>query len=189
MPSSDSPRSAQARLSFEALFKATREMTPVGAKGIPECPKRDNLLARPIHNVCRICHYPGHQCDSVKRANSCRVAIMSTIRFWEDMADHIICLYRASDDFHDAIDDNVPTYAMRLDSSPLQGNTFEQIFVNRLTRNYLRFQSHYASIRPKAMVILNDQDRNKYEMITRDLNEFLLKSSSRKSVFILFDCS
>lgn len=170
------------RLALDALSKAVREMTPVGSKTIPSSPARFNLLARPHYQTCRICHYPGHQCNKINQANSCRVAIMSTVGFWEDMTVHISYLYSFHEPFHNAILENKPTYDMRLDTAPLKGKNFEEIFVNRLTRNYLKFQSHFAGIRPKAQVILGEKDIARYEAVSKKLNDFLLKEMSRKSV-------
>lgn len=172
--------STEIHVSWEALSKAVRELTPVGYKPIPPCPVRMNLLARSHTSVCRVCHYPGHQSDSTAKSTTCRMAIMSTIGFWEDMAIHISCLYNSHDAFNSAIRANEPTYEMRLDNTPLKGLKFEEIFVNRLTRNYLRFQSHFACIKPKAMKILQQEDSERYEAVTQKLNDFLLKGQSRK---------
>jgi hypothetical protein len=177
--SSPQNQTDQVRFTFEALRNAVREMTAVGAKAIPINPRRFNLLARPHTQTCNICKYPGHQSNNVNDANACRVAIMGTVGFWEDMAAHISYLYSIHENFHNAINANNPVYKMRLDNCPPLGSSFEEIFVNRLTRNYLKFQSHFASIRPKAQHILSQHDQQRYENTTKKLNDFLLKEASR----------
>lgn len=180
MPSITSNHSGEARLYFEAIYNATREMTAVDARAIAQLPQRENLLARPYNDCCRICHFPGHDCDSIWNANACRLALTSTICFWEDMIVHIKGLCNIDSAFFAALSENYATYEMRLDSSPLLGTTFEEIFANRLTRNYLKFQNHYARIRSKAEVILSDFELGKYDFITRELNYYLLRGATRK---------
>jgi hypothetical protein len=170
--------SNEVNIAWAALSNAVRELTPVGYKPIPPNPVRMNLLARSHTFRCRICNYPGHQCDNIANSTACRTAITSTIGFWEDMAVHISNLYSTHDAFNFAIRANEPTYAMRLDNSPLKGIKFEDIFVDRLTRNYLKFQSHFAGIKPKAMKILQQEDLEQYEAVTKTLNDFLLKGQS-----------
>lgn len=53
------------------------------------------------------------------------------------MAGHISTLYGAHEPFYAAVNASKPTYAMRLDDYPPPGKSFEEIFVNRLTCNYL----------------------------------------------------
>ena len=181
--SASSNNQEQLRVSMEALQAACRDMTPVGAKAIPPSPVRFNLLAQPLRSTptCRICKYPGHQTNDLNNANACRIAVMSTVGFWEDIAVHVAFLCGAHEDFATAIKAIEPTYEMRLDDSPLKGKSFVEIFVNRLTRNYLKFQAHFKGIRPKAMVFLSRDHYQRYEAVTLKLNEFLLKGQTCKS--------
>ncbi|KAF2260738.1 hypothetical protein CC78DRAFT_584521 [Lojkania enalia] len=174
---------------LQQLAGAVREMTPLGAKTIPKNPERFNLLARPYRygqSTCSVCKYPGHQCSSVRNAGKngpCRNAIMSTVGFWEDVSAHIAALYQSHQRFADAIKKNVATYDMRLDNSAQIGGSIEEVIVNCLTRNYLKFQSHFAGIRPKAAAILDKNDYARYEGVTHRLNEFLLHGSSLSDLF------
>jgi hypothetical protein len=167
-------RSACVCLALDAISKAVREMTPVGAKNIPINPVRQNLLARPQKPICRICRYPGHESSNVENASACRAAFMSTVGFWEDMSTHVQLLYVEDEKFAIAVRTSKPTYDMRTDGSPLKGQLFEDIFVNRLTCNYLKFQAHFAGIRPKAEVFLRKSDKERYVAVTQTLNEFIL---------------
>lgn len=180
MSSSPDNDKEQVRMALDALNSAVREMTPVGTKIIPASPNRFNLLARPHRQACRICNYPGHQSENIQKSNGCHIAIMSTVGFWENIVVHIAVLYSDHKQFHAAITENNPTYNMRLDNSPLVGKTFVEIFVNRLTCNYLKFQSHFSGIRPKAMVILQEHDLERYDTVTKKLNDFLLKGQTCK---------
>jgi CCR4-NOT transcription complex subunit 2 len=155
-------------------------MTPVGSKAIPQNPVCFNLLARSQYGQtkCRICNYPGHQSPSLANSRACHAAIMSTIDFWADMAVHISMLYSLHEPFHKAIVNNEPAYAMRLDTWPMKGRTYEEIFVERLAANYLKFQSHFAGIRPKAKVMLTEEEMKRYEDVTGRLDDYLLKGRS-----------
>jgi CCR4-NOT transcription complex subunit 2 len=157
-------------------------MTPVGGLPIPSVPDTFNLLARPYKTepTCRICGFPGHQSASIHEPQACRTAILMTLSFWEEMAPHISNLYAQHQAFRSAINKNAPTYAMRLDDCPLKGTGFEEIVVDRLTRNYLKFQAHLRGIKAKMMVILEEKDKRRLEKVTFMLDDFLLKGSSRK---------
>ncbi|KAF2705675.1 hypothetical protein K504DRAFT_484505 [Pleomassaria siparia CBS 279.74] len=175
-----SPSSDEIRSELMALAVVVREMNPHGTRPIPTNPDRFNLLARSWKNTCRMCNLPGHTSSSVEKADACRVAIMSTVGFWEDVADHISHLYRESERFHNAISEMMATYEMRLDSSPKISGSTEEVIVHSLTKNYLKFQSHFAGIRPKAVKILRNEDLARLERINRTLNAFLLDGYTRK---------
>ena len=168
------------RQTLIVLSAAVREMTPTGAKLIPTHPDRFNLLARPSHAGCRICGLPGHQSDSIKKASLCRTAILSVIGFWEDLVPHISFLYQHSERFQKAIVANQPTYEMRLDDGPLKGGDLEAVLVDRLTRNWLKFQAHFSRIRAKANVLLDEGELGRYERVGQNLNGFLLNGLTRK---------
>jgi CCR4-NOT transcription complex subunit 2 len=155
-------------------------MTPAGAKAIPSNPVRFNLLARPVTNGCRICGFPGHSSANVKASTACRVAILSLIGFWEDVAAHVSFLYRSSDRFQKAIVANKPKYEMRLDDGGLKGGDLEDVLVERLTRGWLKFLAHFARIRAKANVMLSQEDLGAYEVAVRNLSGFLLDGMTCK---------
>lgn len=178
---SDTTDAEQVRRALMALSTVVREMAPAGAKKIPTAPERFNLLARPHHDTCRICNLPGHHSPSAQKAAACRVAILSLIGFWEDVSGKVSCLYNSSTRFNKAITNSVATYEMRLDDAPLVGGDIEVVLVDRLTRNYLKFQSHFARIRAKANVILNEQGIARYEKVSQTLNGFFLNGQTRKS--------
>jgi hypothetical protein len=182
--SSQSPSSMngaeQSRLRLMALSNAVREMVPAGTRSIPTKPERFNLLARPWKDTCRFCNLPGHYSTSTEKASACRTAIMSTISFWEDMADHISHLYQESERFQKAIANSKATYEMRLDGSPKISGSLEEVIVHSLTKNYLKFQSHFTRIWPKAVRILREEDMARYERVSNILNGFLLNGSTRK---------
>lgn len=179
-----SHHSKQIRTSFDTLLQAVRAMTPVGSVPIPAVPETFNLLASPYktYPVCRICGFPGHQSASVQSSQACRTAILMTLAFWEEMAPHISNLYAQHQAFRLAINKNTPTYAMRLDDCPLKGVRFEEIVVDRLTKNYLKFQAHLKRIKAKTNVILEEKDKWRLEKVTLMLDDFLLKGTSRKCV-------
>ncbi|KAF2113487.1 hypothetical protein BDV96DRAFT_496683 [Lophiotrema nucula] len=172
--------------SLTALSQGVREMTPTGAKPIPTAPVDFNLLARPTMRnpgACAVCNYPGHKSKDIKNSDKCRAAIMSTISFWENTFDHINTLYRDHQRFTEAIQENEPTYEMRRDEGPPKGTGIEEIIVNRLTRNYLKFQAHFSGIRAKAKQIMKGSDEERYEKITELLNDYLLNKSSLSELF------
>lgn len=168
------------RKALVVLSAAVREMTPTGAKPVPTHPDRFNLLARPSHSACRICALPGHHADNIKNAALCRDAILSLIGFWEDINPHISFLYQHSERFQKAVVTNQPTYAMRLDDGPVQGGDLEGVLVDRLTRNWLKFQAHFARIRAKANVLLDAEELGRHERVGQNLNGFLLNGLTRK---------
>jgi CCR4-NOT transcription complex subunit 2 len=169
------------RPSLMALSAAVREMTPTGAKAIPANPSRFNLLARPSSNNCRICGLPGHSSANVQQSVRCRTAIVSLIGFWEDAANHVSFLYQHSDRFQRAVQENKPTYEMRLDNGGLKGGDIEDVLVERLTRGWLKFQSHISRNRAKANVILDEAELGRYEDVSQNLNGFLLNGLTCKS--------
>jgi len=61
----------------------------------------------------------------------------------------------------------------------------EEVVVHSLTRNYLKWQSHSAGIRPKAVRILMAGDCGRYERVTMTLNDFLLDGKTRESFRLL----
>lgn len=111
-----------------------------------------------------------------------------TLTFWDNMSQHISTLYAQHQPFRQAINDNTPTYEMRLDDCPLKGAGFEEIVVERMTMNYLKFQAHLSRIRAKVMVILGDKDKWRLEKLTNKLDDFLLKGSSCKCALSLWQC-
>jgi CCR4-NOT transcription complex subunit 2 len=155
-------------------------MTPAGAKPIPTQPTRFNLLARPVVNGCRFCGLPGHSSASIKSSSACRTALLSLITFWGDVSDHVVLLYQHSERFKQAIWDNKPTYEMRLDAGGLKGGDLEDVLVERLTRNYMKFMALFERIRAKANVILTQADIDQYEALARKLRGFLLNGMTRK---------
>ena len=116
------------------------------------------------------------------------MAIMSTVNFWEDMADHISHLYQESERFQKAIVNSKATYEMRLDGSPKIGGSMEEVIVHSLTKNYLKFQSHFTGIRLKAVRILRDEDMTRYERVSKMLNGFLLDGCTRKLLRHWVEC-
>ena len=114
--SSDEPMLDIADQVHEALMtlsKAVREMTPLGTKPIPANPACFNLLARPVHNGCRICGLPGHASTNINNVAACRTTLPPLIGFWEDMASSISFAYEYSERFQKAVQANKPTYDMR----------------------------------------------------------------------------
>jgi hypothetical protein len=182
--SSQSPSSMsgaeESRLRLMALSNAVREMVPAGTRSIPTNPEHFNLLARPWKDTCRFCNLPGHHSTSTEKASACRTAIMSTVSFWEDMFNHISHLYQESERFQKAIAGSKATYEMRLDESPKISGSMEEVIVHSLTKNYLKFQSHFTGIRPKAVRILKEEDMARYERVSKTLDEFLLDGYTRK---------
>lgn len=73
---------------------------------------------------------------------------------------------------------------MRLDNAKVVGGCMEEVIVNGLTKNYLKFQSHYAGIRPKVMVFMQEGDGERYKEITGRLNDFLLHGASCEYSFV-----
>jgi hypothetical protein len=177
----------QVRQSLLFLSAVVREMTPAGAKAIPSNPARFNLLARPVTNGCRICGFPGHSSTNIKASTACRVAILSLIGFWEDVAAHVSFVYRSSDRFQKAIVANKPTYEMRLDDGGLKGGDLEDVLVERLTRGWLKFLAHFARIRAKANVMLSQEDLGAYEVAVRNLSGFLLDGMTCKFALLCED--
>jgi CCR4-NOT transcription complex subunit 2 len=149
-------------------------MTPAGAKPVSSTPSRFNLLARPNFNSCRVCGLPGHSSPNINILSACRTALLSIVGFWEDMLAHVSFLYQHSDRFKKAVVTNEPTYEMRLDDGDLKGGDLENVLVERLTRSWLKFASHFARIRAKANVILIDADLVRYQVVLQNLNGFLL---------------
>lgn len=168
------------RCTLKTLLDVTREMTWAGGKTIPATPVRFNLLARPQSSTCRVCGLAGHQSQSVNKAEACRVALLSLINFWEDQAQNLKPLYHSSLRFSMALANNKPIYEMRLDDTPPIAGDVEIVIVDRLTRNYLKFLNHFARIRAKAMVILSETDRYRYDYVTEVLNDLLLKGQTRE---------
>ncbi|KAF2877522.1 hypothetical protein BDV95DRAFT_601905 [Massariosphaeria phaeospora] len=162
------------RVGLTALSNLVREMIPSGAKPIPANPDRFNLLARPGYKTCRVCGLPGHECHRVDKAVACRVAMLSLIGFWEDVAAQLAFLYSKSRRFQEAVCANVATYEMRVDGTPLKSGAMEVVVLDRLTRNYLKLVSLYARIRPKALHFMHKADLARYESVTKTLNGFLL---------------
>ncbi|KAF1843552.1 uncharacterized protein K460DRAFT_288673 [Cucurbitaria berberidis CBS 394.84] len=171
------------RQALTVLSAAVREMTPTGAKPVPTNPHRFNLLARHLNAGCRICSLPGHQSDNIKKAATCRTALLSLIGFWEDIAADVSFLYQQSERFQKAIVANRPTYEMRLDNGPLTGGDLEVVLVDRLTRNWLKFQAHFSRIRAKANVVLDEGDLGRYERVLQNLNGFLLGGLTLSDLF------
>lgn len=171
-------REEQVRVAFEAVRAAVREMTAIGSKPIPPNPTRFNLLAWRQPSSCQVCHLPGHKSLTIEGAHACRLAILCTIRFWEEMSGHILVLYNHHEGFEKAIKATEPVWDMRLDNYPCKGIKYEEAFVERLTCNYLKFQAHFAGIRAKAGVLLSAEDLECYARVTKALDEFLLKGDS-----------
>ncbi|KAF1960577.1 hypothetical protein CC80DRAFT_403643 [Byssothecium circinans] len=171
----------QARLVLFNLSAAVREMTPIGAKKIPAEPKRFNLLARPHGNVCRFCGLPGHQSISLTNAASCHTAILSLFDFWEDIAEKVNFLQSTSTSFNDAITKHHPTYELRHDNTPQVGGEIEKVLLDRLTRNYLKFQAWVSRVRAKINVLVDmeGQEGKKYEVVSGMLNGTLLRGKTR----------
>jgi CCR4-NOT transcription complex subunit 2 len=168
------------RRSFDILSTVVRQMTPAGAKPIPANPTRFNLLARPVHNGCRICGLPGHSSGNINASSACRIALLSLIGFWEDVAVHISLLYQRSERFQKAIVANVPTWEMRLDDGGLKGSDLQDVLVERLTRGWLKFMSHFSRIRAKANAMLSEGELAGFEVLSRNLNGFLLNGLTCK---------
>lgn len=162
------------RQSLTTLSAAVREMTPAGAKAIPANPTRFNLLARPTNDGCRICGLPGHSSYNIKASTPCRIALLSLIGFWEDVAAHVSSLYQHSERFQKSIVINEPTYDMRFDVGGLKGCDLEDVLVERLTRGWLKFVAHFSRIRAKANAILMSVELGRYEVVSQSLNGFLL---------------
>jgi hypothetical protein len=174
------------RQSLNILSTVVRQMTPTGAKPIPANPSRFNLLARPVHNGCRICGLPGHESANIKASKACRIALLSLIGFWEDVMAHISSLYQHSERFQKAIVANVPTYEMRLDAGGLKGGDMEDVLVERLTRGWLKFVAHFSRIRAKANAMLSESELAGYEVLARNVNGFLLNGLTCKSGFFVY---
>jgi hypothetical protein len=162
------------------LCDAVREMSPAGALPIPVNPSHFNLLARPHYNSCRVCGMPGHSSLNINTHSGCHTALLSMVGFWEDMLAHVSFLYSYSNRFKKAITDNEPTYDMRLDDGSLKGGALESVLVERLTRSWLKFAAHFARIRAKANIIMTEIDLNRYEVVHKDLNEYLLNGLTCK---------
>ncbi|ORY09513.1 hypothetical protein BCR34DRAFT_625700 [Clohesyomyces aquaticus] len=174
-----------AQEALAALFKTVREMNPAHARPVPADPVRFNLLARPCRATqsCRICNFPGHHSDNIRRASACRTALLSTVGFWEDIIGHVSLLYREHSKFLEVIKNNAPTYEMRQDNHPAIPGDMETVLVDGLTRNYLKFQAHCAGLRPKLPHILNDVDLRRLESVTITLNDFLLNGLTLDDLF------
>ncbi|KAH6872540.1 hypothetical protein BKA58DRAFT_400762 [Alternaria rosae] len=170
MSSPGSNDAEHVRQTLTKLSVAVRELTPAGAKQVPQSPDRFNLLARPTHGGCRICGLPGHQSTDVHHSAACRVALLSLIGFWEDIADHVAFLYQYSERFQKAIQANEPTYVMRLDNRPLKGGDMEVVLVDR-------------GIRAKANVILNEDDLARYERVAKNLEGFFLDALTLSDLY------
>jgi CCR4-NOT transcription complex subunit 2 len=168
------------RQSLVVLSSVVREMTPAGAKPIPASPARCNLLARPVNNGCRVCGIPGHLSVNIQASSACRTALLSLIGFWEDVTIHVSLLYQHSERFQKAIVANRPTYDMRLDAGGLKGGDLEDVLVERLTRGWLKFVAHFSRIRAKANEMLTGAELGSYEIVSRNLNGFLLNGSTCK---------
>ncbi|KAF2475651.1 uncharacterized protein BDR25DRAFT_379143 [Lindgomyces ingoldianus] len=183
-PSND-PHSNEVLAALGALLKAVQEMNPAHARPIPPHPVRFNLLSRPSRSAqtCRICNFPGHHGDSIHYAGACKAAMVSMVGFWEDIAAHLALLYREHQLFQTAIKNNKPTYDMRLDNAPAIAGNMETVLVGRLTRSYLKFQSHCSGLRPKLLHILSEGDKHRYCAITNTLNDFLLNGSTLTELF------
>ncbi|KAF1946843.1 hypothetical protein EJ02DRAFT_393229 [Clathrospora elynae] len=165
------------RQSLMTLSAAVREMTPIGAKPIPATPDRFNFLARPSSSsCCRICALPGHQSPNITKAAFCRLALLSLVGFWEDIAAHVSFLYEHSERFQKAVQKNEPTYEMRLHDSgpPLKGGGIEEVLTERLTRNWVKFLAHVARIRAKVNVVLGEAEVTGLERVVKGLSGFLL---------------
>lgn len=168
------------RQSLTVLSELVRQMTPAGAKPVPTTPSNFNLLARPVHNGCRICSLPGHSSANIKSSAACRIALLSLIGFWENVVPHISLLYKHSERFQKAIIASEPTYDMRLDDGGLKGGATEDVLVERLTRNWLKFVAHFARVRAKANVILGEVEIARYERLARTMNGFFLNGLTRE---------
>lgn len=162
------------RQSLTVLSDIVRQMTAAGAKPVPANPSNFNLLARPVFNGCRICGLPGHASANIKSSAACRTALLSLIGFWEDATPHVTLLYQHSERFQKAIVNSQPTYEMRLDDGGLKGGATEDVLVERLTRNWLKFVAHFTRIRAKANVIFGEGEIARYEGLVRTLNGFFL---------------
>ncbi|KAH7382728.1 hypothetical protein DE146DRAFT_681711 [Phaeosphaeria sp. MPI-PUGE-AT-0046c] len=169
--------------SLTALSEIVRQMTAAGAKPVPTNPSNFNLLARPVHNGCRICSLPGHSSGNIKSSAACRAALLSLIRFWEDVTPHVSLLYQHSERFQKAIIASDPTYEMRLDDGGLKGGATEDVLVERLTRNWLKFVAHFTRIRAKANIIFSEAELARYEGLVRNLNGFFLDGLTLSDLF------
>ncbi|KAF2824522.1 hypothetical protein CC86DRAFT_354622 [Ophiobolus disseminans] len=162
------------RQSLTALSAVVREMTPTGAKPIPAHPDHFNLLARPFSETCLVCKLPGHSSANINASPRCRVALLSLIVFWEDVATHLTSLYQHSKRFHQAVQASQPTYEMRRDAGGLKGGDLEDVLVERVTRAWLKFVAHFSWIRAKANVVLAVGEVGRYEAVAAGLNGLLL---------------
>lgn len=170
------------RQSLTALSDIVRQMTAAGAKPIPTNPLNFNLLARPVHNGCRICGLPGHASANIKSSASCRTALLSLIDFWDIVTPHVSLLYQHSERFQKAIVNNQPTYEMRLDDGGLKGGATEDVLVERLTRNWLKFVAHVSRIRAKVNVMFGEGEIGRYEALVKTLNGFFLNGLTCESL-------
>jgi hypothetical protein len=175
--SSDEPMldiADQVRQTLMALSQAVREMTPSGAKPIPANPVCFNLLARPVRGGCHVCALPGHSSVNVNNASACRTALLSLITFWEEVMEHTSFLYIHSERFRKAIQDNAPTYAMRLDGSLVKGGDMEVVIVDGLTKNWLKWLSHVRGVRAKVNVVLGKEEVGRLDVVMKKGEGFLL---------------
>ncbi|KAF2734551.1 hypothetical protein EJ04DRAFT_436846 [Polyplosphaeria fusca] len=178
------PMSQEVRNILVILMSVVRQMTFSGTVPIPSSLVRFNLLASPMRmSRCFVCNYPGHNASHIDKPIGCRAAIMSTIGFWEDVVAHITKLSQLHGRFAEALEEQVVTYQMRLEEAPHIAGNIEQVIVSHLTRNYLKFQSHYSSIRPKAYRILDSRDLERYDEITKQLNTYLLQGATYDDLF------
>jgi hypothetical protein len=74
------------------------------------------------------------------------------------------------------------TYKMWLDRSLKISGSMEEVIVHSMTKNYLKFQSHLAGIKPKAVEILAEEDTARYKCVSDTLNGFLIDGHTGKSV-------
>jgi hypothetical protein len=93
--------------------------------------------------------------------------------FWEDVAIYVSFFNEHSDRFQKAVQNNKPTYEMRLDNGPLSRGDMEVVLVDGLTRNFLNFLTHVRVVRAKANVILQEQEVARYERVAGSVEEFL----------------
>jgi len=168
------------RQSLTFLSGVIREMNPAGHKAIPANPDRFNLLARSTFVGCRICQLPGHSSANINNSAACRAALLSLIGFWEDVAAHLSFLFQNCERFTKAVQENKPTYEMRLDVGGLKGGDLEDVLVERLTRAWLKFVAHFSRIRAKANAMLMKEELERYEALAAGVNGLLLDGLTRK---------
>lgn len=170
----------EVRQALTKLSNAVREMTPSGAKQIPTKPDCFNLLARSVTNSCRICSLPDHQSPNIQNAAMCRTALISLMRYWEDMAACVSFLYSHSDRFHKAVQAIEPHYAMRLDNGVAKPGDLEVVLVDRMMRNFIKYVAHVGRIKAKVNVLCDEEEVRQYEDVKKLLEGFLLGGLTRK---------